>query len=131
MDGIDVSFEFTEDHAAQLMAYQSRNPVSSFLARKMAASAAATRITARLLGPTRIEASADAVTYTGPADPAGRRVEWSRIARVNERPIAWVLTLVPSGMYVIPKSAVPADEHAEFSQRLREFAGPKYRVRKR
>lgn len=131
MDGIDVSFEFTEDHAAQLRAPTSGNPVSSFLTRKLVASAAATRILARLLGPTRIEVSADGVRYTGPSDSAAQRVEWARIASVNDRPMAWTFTLAPSGMYVIPKGVVPADEYAEFSRRLREFSGPKYKVRKR
>ncbi|HZU59131.1 MAG TPA: hypothetical protein VFA06_24840 [Actinocrinis sp.] len=130
MDRIDVSFEFSEDHAAQLRSAPPGNPVSSFLARKLAASSAATRILARLVGPTRIEVSADGVSYTGPADAATQRVGWARIASVNERPMAWTFTLAPSGMYVIPKSVVPRDEHAEFSRRLREFAGPKYKVRK-
>lgn len=131
MDGVAVSFEFTQDHAAQLMSPVSSNPVSSFLSRKLAASAAATRMLARLVGPTRIEVSTDGVSYTGPSDSAAQHVEWARIAAVNERPMAWVFTLKPSGLYAIHRSAVPAGEHAEFSSRLRELAGPKYRLRNR
>jgi YcxB-like protein len=84
---------------------------------------------ARLVGATKVDLSNTGIRYAG-ANVA-ERIEWASVMFVNQKPEGWVINVRPSGAYVIPQTAVPADQLNAFVTQLAGWAGRKYRVRKR
>src|SRR5579884_1571128 len=67
----------------------------------------------RVAGPTTIEFSPGGIQVT--AAGSSRHIPWSSVRWVTEGANKWSVLLAPSGLHVIPDSAVPAAQRHEFS----------------
>jgi YcxB-like protein len=125
--GITVEFDLAPAEIAGLLRARSRNPLRRLTARGPAGTM--DRMIARMSGPTKAELTEEGIRTVTNDDE--RRIAWSQLRAVNERPAAWVFVLAPSGLLAVPKSAVPIEERARVSADLRAWAGAKYKVRER
>lgn len=87
------------------------------------------RTAARLVGATKVDLSNTGMRYAGAK--VAERIEWSNVVFVNQKPEGWVINVRPSGAFVIPRTAVPADQLDAFAAQLVGWVGRKYKVRKR
>jgi hypothetical protein len=84
----------------------------------------------RLGGTVRVKFADDGIRYSSQNTAKG--FGWPRIEAVVDTPAAWIITAAKrNGDYVVPKSAVAAEEAEAFAAQLREWSGKAYKVRKR
>ena len=126
MSTTTVEFDLSPAQVEELVKPARRGPIGNLILRMAAKAFEA--ICVRLAGPTSIEVSEAGIRVS----KAGVTQEfgWSVMRHVSERPLVWAFTLAPTGMHIIPKSAVAADEEPALSAQLSEWAGSKYKLRK-
>lgn len=84
----------------------------------------------RLGGQVRVKFAEDGVRYS--SQNTARGFGWPKVEAVVETPAAWIISAGGRNAdYLIPKSAVGAEQAEAFTAQLREWAGKAYRVRKR
>jgi len=84
----------------------------------------------RLSGTARVKFADDGVRYGGANTSKG--FSWPNVRAVFEQPASWlVVTNRKDTGYVIPKSAVAEGEDGQFADQLKEWAGKRYKVRRK
>jgi hypothetical protein len=84
----------------------------------------------RLSGTARVKFADDGVRYGGAHTSKG--FSWPNVRAVFEQPGCWLLvTNRKDTGYIIPKSAIAEGESEQFSGLLREWAGRRYKVRRK
>ncbi|HEY3873753.1 MAG TPA: YcxB family protein [Actinocrinis sp.] len=84
---------------------------------------------ARLTGPATLKLTDAGVQYKGAG--LGEDFAWNKVSVINDRPGGWVLSVRKVGAFIIPKTAVSANQTQDFSSQLRTWAGGRYRIRRR
>lgn len=86
--------------------------------------------TRRLSGTARVKFADDGIRYGGAHTSKG--FSWPNVRAVFEQPGSWlVVTNRKDTGYVIPKSAVAEGEGEQFAGALKEWAGKRYKIRRR
>jgi hypothetical protein len=84
----------------------------------------------RLSGTARVKFADDGIRYGGAHTSKG--FSWPNVRAVFEQPGSWlVVTNRKDTGYVIPKSAVAEGEGEQFAGALKEWAGERYKIRRR
>jgi hypothetical protein len=122
---LTVEFNLTAEQSGKIIEPTWSGPLGRLARRKSAG--LMERMAKGHAGPTKITVSDVGIQVTK-AD-SEQQVEWSAVRSVNERTLAWVFLLAPSGTFLIPADAVPASQLPDWERQLRALAGTKYRVR--
>jgi hypothetical protein len=84
---------------------------------------------ARLTGPAKLRLTDAGVQYSGAG--LAENFGWDRVSVINDRPQGWVMSVRSTGAFVIPKTAVSANQTTALSSQLKTWAGGRYRIRRK
>ncbi|RKE20518.1 YcxB family protein [Streptomyces sp. TLI_171] len=125
---LSVQYDLTPDQVAEVVQGPPAKGLFAGLQNRMMAKAAAMSAQ-RLSGPTALLLDEAGIART--QHDITVRVPWAEVVSVNERLTAWMVQLRPSGVVMIPFSAVAEADRTAFKAELEALAGTKYRVRTR